>query len=87
VTTKSQLQNILKGILHTEDKNKHNHKKTGGIKLHEKNRQALKSASHTQIFEQQKQLNGRSHHIPININTECQWTQLPHEKTQFGKLV
>jgi hypothetical protein len=22
----------------------------------------------------QKQLNGWNHHIPININTECQWT-------------
>jgi hypothetical protein len=28
-------------------------------------------AAHTQILKQQKQLNGRNHHIPININTEC----------------
>jgi hypothetical protein len=27
------------------------------------------------------QLNGGNHHIPINIKTECQWTQLPHQKT------
>jgi hypothetical protein len=33
-----------------------------------------------------KKLNGRSHQIPININTECQWTQIPHQKTAFGKL-
>jgi hypothetical protein len=33
-----------------------------------------------------KQLNGRNHHIAININTEYQWTQLPSQKTLFGKL-
>jgi hypothetical protein len=44
------------------------------------------SAAHNQILKQQKQLNDRNHHIPININTECQWTQLPHQKTSFGKL-
>jgi hypothetical protein len=27
--------------------------------------------AHNQILKQQKQLNGRNHHIPININTEC----------------
>jgi hypothetical protein len=37
-------------------------------------------AAHNQILKQQKQLNGRNHHIPININTECQWTQLPPSK-------
>jgi hypothetical protein len=44
------------------------------------------SAAHNQILKQQKQLNERNHHIPININTECQRTQLPHQKTLFGKL-
>jgi hypothetical protein len=43
-TTNPQQQKILKGILHTEDKNKHNHKKTGCIKLHEKNRQELRKS-------------------------------------------
>jgi hypothetical protein len=28
------------------------------------------SAAHNQTLEQQKQLNDRNHHIPININTE-----------------
>jgi hypothetical protein len=28
-------------------------------------------AAHTQILKKWKQLNGRNHHIPININTEC----------------
>jgi hypothetical protein len=44
------------------------------------------SGSHNKILKQQKQLNGRNHHTPININTECQWTQFPHQKTTFGKL-
>jgi hypothetical protein len=29
------------------------------------------SVAHNQTLKQQKQLNDRSHHIPININTEC----------------
>jgi hypothetical protein len=31
----------------------------------------IDSAAHNQIIKQQKQLNGRDHHIPINANTEC----------------
>jgi hypothetical protein len=42
-------------------------------------------AAHNQILKQKK-LNGRNQHIPINTNIECQWTQLPHQKTPFGKL-
>jgi hypothetical protein len=41
----------------------------------------IDSAAHNQTFKQQKELNGRNHHMPININTEHQWTQLPHQKT------
>jgi hypothetical protein len=44
------------------------------------------SAVHNQTLKQQKQLNDRNHHIPININIECQRTQLPHQNTWFGKL-
>jgi hypothetical protein len=44
------------------------------------------SAPHNKTLKQQKQLNGRNHHVPININIECQWTQLPYQKTLFGKL-
>jgi hypothetical protein len=29
------------------------------------------SAAHNQTLKQQKQLNDRNHHIPINIDTEC----------------
>jgi hypothetical protein len=34
-------------------------------------RSSIESTAHIQILKQQKQLNGRSHHIPLNINTEC----------------
>jgi hypothetical protein len=30
------------------------------------------STAHNQILKQQKQLNDRKQHIPININTECE---------------
>jgi hypothetical protein len=43
-------------------------------------------AAHDQLLKQQKQLNGRYCHTSVNINTECQWTHLPHQKTLFGKL-
>jgi hypothetical protein len=38
-------------------------------------------AAYNQTLKQEKQLNDRNHHIPININTECQQTQLSHQKT------
>jgi hypothetical protein len=31
----------------------------------------IDSAAYNQTLKQQKQLNDRNHHIPININTEC----------------
>jgi hypothetical protein len=31
----------------------------------------IDSAPHNQTLKQQKQLNDRNHHIPINTNTEC----------------
>jgi hypothetical protein len=31
----------------------------------------IDSAAHNEIVKQQKQLNDRNHHIPINVNTEC----------------
>jgi hypothetical protein len=42
MTTKPPLQRILKGILHTEDENKHDHERTGSIKTHDKNRQVFR---------------------------------------------
>jgi hypothetical protein len=33
---------------------------------------SIELAAHTQILkQQQKQLNGRNHYMPLNINTEC----------------
>jgi hypothetical protein len=34
----------------------------------------IDSAAHNQTLKQQKQLNDRIHHMPINTNTEGQWT-------------
>jgi hypothetical protein len=31
----------------------------------------IDSAAHNQSLKQKKQLNGRTHHKPINTNTEC----------------
>jgi hypothetical protein len=74
MSTKSQLQKILQGILYTEDESKQNHERMGSIKPQEKNDKYSESsidlAAHNQLLKQQKQLNGRNHHITININTE-----------------
>jgi hypothetical protein len=90
MTTKPSLQKILQEILHTEDESKQNHERTGSIKpRRRKDKQSESSidlAAHIQILKQQNQLNDRNHHIPINVNTECHWTQLPHQKTLFSKL-
>jgi hypothetical protein len=42
MTTKPPLQNILQGTLHTENENKQNHKRTGGIEPQEKKRQGIR---------------------------------------------
>jgi hypothetical protein len=39
-----------------------------------KARKNIDSAAHNQTLKQQKQLNDRNHHIPINTSTEWQWT-------------
>jgi hypothetical protein len=44
-----------------------NHRRRKGKKV-ESN---IDSAEHNQTLKQQKQLNDRTHHIPINTNTEC----------------
>jgi hypothetical protein len=31
----------------------------------------IDSAAHNQTLKQQRQLNDKDHHIPINTNTEC----------------
>jgi hypothetical protein len=44
------------------------------------------SVAHNQILKKENELNGKIHHIPININIECQGTQLPHQEKLLGKL-
>jgi hypothetical protein len=39
MTTKTPLQKILQGILHTESEIQHNHERTGSTKLQEKKKQ------------------------------------------------
>jgi Holliday junction resolvase RusA-like endonuclease len=42
MTTKPPLQNILPGILHTENESKQNHERTGSTKPQEKKRQRIR---------------------------------------------
>jgi phage gpG-like protein len=74
MTTKSPLQKILQGILHTENESKQNLDRTGRPNYRRKDKELesnIDAAAHNQTLKQQKQLNDRNHHIPININTEC----------------
>jgi hypothetical protein len=41
MTTKPPLQKILQAIVHTEEENKQNHKRTGSNKPQEKKRQGI----------------------------------------------
>jgi hypothetical protein len=59
---------------------------TTGEEKNKESENSIDSAAHNQILKQQKQLSGRNHHTLISINTECQRTQLLHQKTAFGKL-
>jgi hypothetical protein len=67
MTTKPPLQKILQRILHTENESIQNHRRRKGKKV-ESN---IDLDAHNQILKQQRQLNDKNHHIPININTEC----------------
>jgi type II secretory pathway pseudopilin PulG len=87
MTTKPPLQNILQGILHIEDESKQNPNRMGSIRhSRRQSESSIDLAAYNQVLKQQKQLNGWNHQIPISINTECQWTQLPHQKIPFGSL-
>jgi hypothetical protein len=44
-----------------------NHRKRKGKKVESK----IDLATHNQTIKQQRQLNDRNYHIPINTNTEC----------------
>jgi hypothetical protein len=44
------------------------------------------AAQNQRLKQQQKKLNGRNNHIPMNINTEFKWTQLHHQIHTICKL-
>jgi hypothetical protein len=67
MTTKPSLQKILQGILHAEGQAVLNHRR----RKDKKEESNIDSAAHNQTLTQQRQLNERNHHIPINTNTEC----------------
>jgi hypothetical protein len=71
----TKLQKILQEILHTESESKQNHERAGSTKPQEKKGKKVESntdsAAHNQILNDQRQLQDRNHHIPINTNTEC----------------
>jgi hypothetical protein len=48
---------------------------------------SIGSAAHNQTLKQQKQLNGRNHHISINTSTECQWTQLSLKRHHLANWI
>jgi hypothetical protein len=52
----------------------------------EESESSIDSAAYNQALKQQKQLNVRNHHTPMNINTEYQRIQLPHQKIPFWNL-
>jgi hypothetical protein len=75
MTTKPPLQKILqkfctqklKANKTMKDQAVPNHRRKKGKKA-ESN---IDLAAHNQNLQQQRQLNDRNHHIPINTNTEC----------------
>jgi hypothetical protein len=59
-----------------------------GRRKDKKSESSTDSAVHTQTLKQQQQkVNDRNHHIPININTECQWTQLPIKRHRLANWI
>jgi phage gpG-like protein len=73
MTTKTPLQKILQGILHT--KVKPNITMKGQAVPHYRKRKSKKVVSninlttHNQTLQQLRQLNDRNHHISVNTNT------------------
>jgi hypothetical protein len=75
MTTKPPLQRFSKEFC--TQKMKANKTMKGQAKPNHRRRKGKKakgntdSAKHNQTLNQQRQLNDRDHHVPININTEC----------------
>jgi hypothetical protein len=75
MNTKSPLQKILKGTYIWKMKTNITTKGLEAFNLMRRidkySESSIELDAHTQILKQQKQLNGRNHHIPPNINSEC----------------
>jgi hypothetical protein len=73
VTTKSPLQKILQGILHTKVKPNITMKGQAAPNYRRRKSKKVESnlnlGTHNQTFKQLRQLNDRNHHIPISMNT------------------
>jgi hypothetical protein len=68
--TEPPLQKILQGILNTENESKQNHVSNHRRRKDKKSESNIDSSTHNKTLKQNKQLNDKNHHIPININTE-----------------
>jgi hypothetical protein len=73
MTTKPPLQNILKESF--TQKMKANKAMRGQEVSNHRRRKDKESESSIDSAAHNQTLKNRNHHIPININTECQWTQ------------
>jgi hypothetical protein len=73
VTTKTPLQKILQGILHTDSETQLNHEREAALNHRKRKSKTVESnlnlGTHNQTFIQLRQLNDRNHHIPISTNT------------------
>jgi hypothetical protein len=85
MTTELTLLKILQEILHTENESKQSTREWEGEEKVSNQIVALIWLHTPKALNKQKNLNGNTDHILININTKCQWIQLPHQKIPFGK--
>jgi hypothetical protein len=52
-----------------------------------RNQSSIDLAAHNQTLKQQKQQNGKNHHIPVNVNTECQCSQLSIKRYHLANWI
>jgi hypothetical protein len=75
VNTKPPLQKIHQRIPHTDNESKQNHKRQALPNYRRRKGKKVESntdsVAHNQTLKQQRQLNDKNHHIPINTNTDC----------------
>jgi hypothetical protein len=74
MTTKPPLQKILKGFCAQKVKANKNMKGQAVPNHRRKDKESessIDSAAHNETLKQQRQLNDRNHHVPINNNIQC----------------